>query len=162
MMRGIRFLLSLLLVLGMPAAALASHFIPMECVFVKIPDTSSKVVQKDFSEGERKMHFLGGRSSNGSPVLLTVGRAISWNRQFSLAQCAERFRQPKQAHYLQHYPVQGYGHRTVLLRDYAWSIRNQLAFQYHAHRLRQGKARRSTNSSTAGISMLPGGGPRCL
>lgn len=72
MMRGIRFLLSLLLVLGMPAAALASHFIPMECVFVKIPDTSSKVVQKDFSEGERKMHFLGGRSSNGSPVLLTV------------------------------------------------------------------------------------------
>lgn len=72
MMRGVRFCLSLLLALGMPAAALASHFIPMERAFLKIPDSSSKVVQKDFSEGKRKMHFLGGRTRMGSPALVAV------------------------------------------------------------------------------------------
>ena len=72
MMQGVRFFLSLLLALGMPAAVLASHFIPMERAFLQIPDSSSKVVQKDFSEGKRKMHFLGGRTRIGSPALVAV------------------------------------------------------------------------------------------
>ena len=55
-----------------PSLALASQIIPLEKAVVEIPNSTGKVVQKDFSEGGRKMHFVGGRSNRGLPGLVVV------------------------------------------------------------------------------------------
>lgn len=55
-----------------PSLALASRIIPMERTVLEIPNSTGKVVQKDFSEGNRKMHFVGGRSNRGLPGIVVV------------------------------------------------------------------------------------------